>query len=196
VRELGAARATLERRTAELEDVERQLREQADRDWLTGLYNRRYLARELERHAAEATAGPYSLVVLDLDRFKAINDRFGHDAGDGVLRRVAALLLAAVRAEDAVVRTGGEEFVLLMPATGAEAAAACCRRLLATIRDEHWARIAPGLALTASMGVATTEDAGELPSLGERADRRLYEAKRSGRDRVVTEPARAADVAS
>jgi diguanylate cyclase (GGDEF)-like protein len=196
VRELGAARAALERRTAELEDVERQLRDQADRDWLTGLYNRRYLARELERHAAGATAGPYSLVVLDLDRFKAINDRFGHDAGDGVLRRVAALLLAAVRDEDAVVRTGGEEFVLLMPATGAEAAAACCRRLLATLRDERWGRIAPGLALTASMGVATTEHAGELSSLGERADRRLYEAKRSGRDRVVTEPTRAADPAS
>jgi two-component system cell cycle response regulator len=193
VRELGTARATLERRTAELEDVEQQLREQADRDWLTGLHNRRYLARELERHAAGGTAGPFSLVVLDLDHFKAINDRFGHDAGDQVLRRVAALLLGELRSEDAVIRTGGEEFVLVMPATGAEAAAACCARLLATIREERWSRIAPGLVLTASMGVATTTDPGELPSLGRRADHLLYEAKRAGRDRVATDAGHSGD---
>jgi diguanylate cyclase (GGDEF)-like protein len=178
VRELGEARAALELRTA-------QLRDQADRDSLTGLHNRRFLTREVERYAAVPGSGPFSLAVLDLDHFKEVNDRFGHQAGDHVLMRVAALLLGELRGQDAVVRTGGEEFVLLMPQTGAAAAAACCERLRAAIRDERWDRIAPGMTLTASLGVATADDAGDLHSLTEVADHRLYEAKRAGRDRVA-----------
>jgi len=185
VRELGEARAALERRTAQLEHHQEQLREQADRDSLTGLHNRRYLAREVDRHAALPGAGPFSLAVLDLDHFKGINDRFGHQTGDQVLMRVAALLLGEVRGQDVVVRTGGEEFVVLMPHSGAGAANACCERLRSTIRDEPWDRIAPGMTLTASVGVATADDARDLRSLTELADRRLYQAKRSGRDRVV-----------
>ena len=185
VRELGDARAALEQRTAQLEYTQVQLREQADRDWLTGLHNRRYLAREVGRHAAAPTAGPFSFAVLDLDDFKGINDRFGHQAGDQVLMRVAALLLGELRGQDSVVRTGGEEFVLLMPHTDAGAAAACCERLRSAIRDEQWDRIVPGMRLTASVGVATADDASDLRALSELADRRLFEAKRSGRDRVV-----------
>jgi diguanylate cyclase (GGDEF)-like protein len=185
VRELDDARVALEQRTAQLEYAQVQLREQADRDWLTGLHNRRYLAREVDRHAAAPAAGPFSVAVLDLDHFKSINDRFGHEAGDQVLMRVAALLLGELRGQDVVVRTGGEEFVLLMPHTDAGAAAACCERLRRTIRDEAWDRIAPGMTLTASVGVATADDASDLHALAELADGRLYEAKRSGRDRVV-----------
>ena len=171
VRELGEARAALE--------------QQADRDYLTGLHNRRYLARELGRHAAAPDAGPFSLAVLDLDHFKEVNDRFGHEAGDQVLMRVAALLLGGVRGQDVVVRTGGEEFVLLMPQTDASAAEACCQRVRLAIRDEPWGAIVPGLSLTVSAGVATADDAGDLQALAELADRRLYHAKRTGRDRVV-----------
>ncbi len=185
VRELDDARVALEQRTAQLEYTQVQLREQADRDWLTGLHNRRYLAREVDRHAAAPSAGPFSFAVLDLDDFKGINDRFGHQAGDRVLMRVAALLLGELRGQDVVVRTGGEEFVLLMPHTEAGAAAACCERLRNTIRDEPWDRIAPGMRLTASVGLATAEDASNLVALAELADDRLFEAKRSGRDRVV-----------
>jgi len=185
VRELDDARVALEQRTAQLEYTQVQLREQADRDWLTGLHNRRYLAREVDRHAAVPGAGPFSLAVLDLDDFKGINDRFGHQAGDRVLIRIAALLLGELRGEDVVVRTGGEEFVLLMPHTDAGAAAACCERLRNTIRDEAWGRIAPGMRLTASVGLATADDASNLLALAELADSRLFEAKRSGRDRVV-----------
>jgi diguanylate cyclase (GGDEF)-like protein len=185
VRELGRTQAALERRTAQLEDLQVQLREQADRDWLTGLHNRRYLAREVGRHAAEPTAGPFSLAVLDLDHFKAINDRFGHDAGDRVLTRAAALLLAEMREQDAVVRTGGEEFMLLMPDTASNAAIAACERLRRRIADEPWDQVAEGVVLTASVGVATAGDVTDLDGLARLADRRLYEAKRSGRDRVV-----------
>ena len=171
VRALGEARAALE--------------QQADRDWLTGLHNRRYLARELSRHAADPDAGPFSLAVLDLDHFKQVNDRFGHEAGDQVLMRIASLLLGGVRGQDVVVRTGGEEFVLLMPQTDVIAAAACCERLRHSIRNEPWDAIMPGLTLTVSAGVATADDASDLQALAELADRRLYEAKRTGRDRVV-----------
>jgi diguanylate cyclase (GGDEF)-like protein len=185
VRELDDARVALEQRTAQLEYTQVQLREQADRDWLTGLHNRRYLAREVDRHAATPGAGPFSLAVLDLDDFKGINDRFGHQAGDRVLMRVAALLLGELRGQDVVVRTGGEEFVLLMPHTDARAAAAACERLRTAIRDEPWDRIAPGMRLTASVGLATADDASNLLALAALADSRLYKAKRSGRDRVV-----------
>ncbi len=185
VRELAEARRALERRTSQLETLQEQLREQADRDWLTGLHNRRYLAREVGRHAAAPGPGPFSLAVLDLDHFKVVNDRFGHPAGDEVLMRVAALLLGEMRGQDVVVRTGGEEFVLLMPQTDANAAATACERLRAAISDEPWGRIAPGMTLTASIGVATAETAGDLRALTEIADQRLYEAKRAGRDRVV-----------
>ena len=181
----AARRRTLERRTEQLETLQEQLREQADRDWLTGLHNRRYLAREIGRHAAAPGPGPFSLAVLDLDHFKPVNDRFGHHTGDEVLMRVAALLLGAIRGQDVVVRTGGEEFVLLMPHTDAKAAASACERLRTAIRDEPWDRIAPGIALTASIGVATAETAGDLQALTELADQRLYQAKGAGRDRVV-----------
>ena len=172
----GFERATIEARA---------LREQADRDWLTGLHNRRYLARELGRRAAGPDAGPFTLVVLDLDHFKAVNDQFGHDVGDRVLIRVASLLLGEMREKDTVVRTGGEEFVLVMPDTGANAAAVVCDRLLAAIRDEAWHDIAAGMTLTASAGVATADGGTDLDALAGLADARLYEAKRAGRDRVV-----------
>jgi len=193
----GLERATLETRAArsqadalavknrELAEARAALEQQADRDWLTGLHNRRYLAREAGRHAARPDSGPFSLAVLDLDDFKGINDRFGHQAGDQVLMRVAALLLGGMRGQDVVVRTGGEEFVLLMPQTDAGAAAAASERLRHAIRDEPWDHIAPGMRLTASVGVASAPDASDLEALTQLADRRLYEAKRSGRDRVV-----------
>jgi diguanylate cyclase (GGDEF)-like protein len=159
----------------------------ASMDPLTGMFNRRGFAeatsRVIER---EATAGrPVTVLIFDIDHFKSINDRFGHPAGDEVLMRVAALLLGEMRGQDVVVRTGGEEFVLLMPQTDANAAATACERLRAAIRDEPWDRIAPGMTLTASIGVATAETAGDLRALTEIADQRLYEAKRAGRDRVV-----------
>jgi diguanylate cyclase (GGDEF)-like protein len=184
-RELAVAHAELERRTGQLEHLQEQLRDQADRDWLTGLHNRRYLARELQRLSEEHPTVPLSLAVLDLDRFKSINDRFGHSTGDQVLIRVAGLLCDVLRGSDIIVRSGGEEFIVLMPETDARAAVACCERIREAIHDEPWNRTALGLSVTASVGVASTHDAGDLRSLVGVADQRLYEAKRAGRDRVV-----------
>ena len=181
-RQLAEAHAELERRASQLEALQHQLREQADRDWLTGLHNRRYLARELQRLSQERISGPLSLAVLDIDHFKAINDRFGHAAGDQVLVRMARRLCDVLRTADSVVRSGGEEFLVLMPRT------ACCERIRQALASEDWEGIAPGLTLTTSVGLATTEHPSDLEALVKLADQRLYEAKNAGRDRIVGAP--------
>jgi len=180
-RELAELKVSLERATL----VQEQLRDQADRDWLTGLHNRRFLARQLERLGAEPFGGPVSIAVLDLDHFKEVNDRHGHGAGDQVLVRVATLLAGVLRAADLVVRSGGEEFVVLMPDTDEHAAARCCERLREAVGGGDWDRSGLAVSVTASIGVATAPDATSLELLMALADQRLYEAKRTGRDRVV-----------
>jgi two-component system, cell cycle response regulator len=190
-RQLADAHAELELRASELEALQEQLRDQAERDWLTGLHNRRYFARELDRLSAEQSDSSLSLAIVDLDHFKSVNDEFGHEVGDRVLVRVAALLCDVLRQSDIVVRSGGEEFLLLMPGTEMNAATACCERICARIRDEDWERFAEGLSVTASAGVAATDDPARIAALTRTADGRLYDAKHAGRDRVVGErPAR------
>ena len=186
-RELEQAHAELQERTAQLEALEQQLREQADRDALTGLHNRRFLMSRIAELQLDPGAAPVSLAIIDLDNFKAINDAFGHVAGDRVLIRAAALLQARVRPADILARTGGEEFVLVMPGTDADAARAVCDRVLTSLREETWRRIGHGLSVTASIGVATSEpgQALDLDALTSLADQRLYAAKREGRDRLA-----------
>ncbi len=184
-RELAGAHAELVLRTNQLEVLQEQLRDQADRDWLTGLHNRRYLARELERPTRDRLAAPLTLAVLDLDHFKSINDGFGHAAGDQVLVRVAGLLLDVLRDTDIVVRSGGEEFLVLMPSTDVGAGRAACERIRHAVESEAWERIAPGLRITASVGVASTHAPDDLGALVNLADQRLYDAKHAGRNCVV-----------
>jgi diguanylate cyclase (GGDEF)-like protein/PAS domain S-box-containing protein len=158
----------------------------ADTDGLTGLPNRRKVLERLDEdiEAARRSGHPLSLAMLDVDRFKSINDRFGHAAGDQVLQRVASAIQGALRSGDVVGRLGGEEFLLLLPGAGAEDAVAVAERVRAAVE----AGGAPGglgspagSSVTVSLGVATFagEAAGDL--LG-RADRALYEAKHSGRN--------------
>lgn len=184
-RELAEAHAELERRADQLESLQDQLIEQAERDWLTGLRNRRYLARELGHSSSESLSPPFSVAVLDLDHFKQVNDLLGHAAGDQVLVRIAALLGDATRDTDVVVRSGGEEFLIVMPQTDSRAAAICCERMRRAIGSARWDEIDEGLSLTASVGVASTAVTSSLESLVNLADQRLYEAKRAGRNRVV-----------
>jgi diguanylate cyclase (GGDEF)-like protein len=157
-------------------------------DWLTGLCNRRHF--ETLAHAELARSQryvrPMSILLIDIDHFKAVNDRYGHAAGDRVLQAVAAVCQAAKRDADVVARVGGEEFALVLPETTDIAATQFAERLRAQIRD--WSLSIDGrtLALTVSIGVAgatlSTSGVGELMR---RADQALYEAKRSGRNRVV-----------
>jgi len=186
-RQLAAAHAQLETRTRQLEVLQEQLRDQAERDWLTGVHNRRFLARELTtRPVAERLGRVFSVAIMDLDHFKAINDRHGHAVGDQVLIRAANVLRTVMRSSDIVVRSGGEEFLLVMPFTDARAAQACCERVRLAVKSEQWEGAVPGLTLTASIGVATAEEPAEFETIAKLADGYLYAAKEAGRDTVFS----------
>ncbi|MCL2635603.1 MAG: sensor domain-containing diguanylate cyclase, partial [Betaproteobacteria bacterium] len=178
----------LQLRLDEIGRLQAALQEQAVRDGLTGLHNRRYLDEILEREVSRARreASPLSLVMLDIDHFKQINDTYGHQAGDEVLRVLAATLQADIRAEDTACRYGGEEFLVLlpnMPLTAAIERAEGWRRSLERLTVEHG-----GLALTStiSLGVAVYPEHGTTPDdLTRSADLALYRAKAAGRNRVL-----------
>jgi diguanylate cyclase (GGDEF)-like protein len=169
------------------EDLERKnvaLRELATTDELTGLKNRRSFFEALQSHFALASRqrSPLSLVLLDVDRFKACNDTFGHLAGDDVLRGIADVLHNTTRAQDTVARHGGEEFAILLPATGPVVARGMAERLRETLERRDWT-YGP---VTASFGVATmTLRTDKALDLMEQADRALYASKRRGRNRVT-----------
>lgn len=176
---------------AVLEDRTRRLEEENRRDSLTGVFNRGCLQASLaqEMESSAENGWPVALVFVDLDHFKAINDRYGHLAGDTVLCRVAEVLKSAVRRDDIVARYGGEEFVLLMPGCGDHAVRATCNRLLEALRSiRHDVGGGQEITVTASMGVAVHneehrfKDAEDLIGA---ADAALYIAKTQGRNRCV-----------
>jgi diguanylate cyclase (GGDEF)-like protein len=187
--QLAEAHAELMRRSGELEQLHEQLVDQAERDWLTGLHNRRLLERRVEEIEGLVQPLPVSLAILDIDHFKTINDRFGHPVGDRVLIWVARVLESLLHRRDTVVRSGGEEFVLLMPATDARLAAIKCERIRARIEAQPWSEIVAGLTVCASIGIGFTENPSRIREIMRQADQRLYEAKRTGRNRVVGGPA-------
>jgi diguanylate cyclase (GGDEF)-like protein/PAS domain S-box-containing protein len=165
------------------------LRTQSVRDPLTGLYNRRYLEETLEREVRRAGRAVQSLGILmiDLDYFKKVNDTYGHQAGDSVLRETASLLAAGIRAEDFVCRFGGEEFVVVLPTADKEASRGRAERLRLKMRDLTVMHQGISLGMvTISVGVAAFPDDGLSPKeLISAADAALYRAKRGGRDQVA-----------
>jgi diguanylate cyclase (GGDEF)-like protein len=166
------------------------LRTQSVRDALTGLYNRRYLEEVLDREVRRAgrAAQTLGILMLDLDHFKRFNDTYGHDAGDAVLREAAAFLLKNVRAEDFVCRFGGEEFVIILPTAGLEGSRNRGERVRSKMRELTIMHQGKSLGMvTFSVGVASFPEHGTSPKeLMAAADAALYQAKRGGRDRVVT----------
>lgn len=167
------------------------LRKLATTDALTGALNRSAFleatAREIDR--ARRFHTPLTLLAVDVDRFKSVNDTHGHPAGDAVLAEVARRLLRELRASDALGRLGGDEFAVLLPMADLDAARETAERLAAALRGLPVASGRRELPVTASFGVAQAEPSGETPeALYERADRALYEAKLAGRDRVATSP--------
>ncbi|MFZ2101331.1 MAG: diguanylate cyclase, partial [Oricola sp.] len=164
-------------------------------DGLTGLHNRRYLDTHLETLVARSLARDkqLSLLITDIDRFKTVNDTFGHDAGDDVLREFARRLRINVRGMDLACRYGGEEFVVVMPDTPPHVAVEVAERLRAQIEADGFA-IENGVRtidVTVSVGVASLIRQGgeDAKSLLKRADKALYEAKNTGRNRVVSDAA-------
>jgi diguanylate cyclase (GGDEF)-like protein len=171
------------RRYSDLEDL-------AYRDELTELPNRRGSARQLDVLISRARrhGQQLALLLIDADRFKAVNDEHGHAVGDVVLRELAARLRARVRREDVVGRWGGEEFVVALPETTPDGAAAVAESLRAAVARSPIEAGGVALGVTVSIGVAAWTGQ-ELDALVDGADRALYAAKAAGRDRVVLEPA-------
>jgi two-component system, cell cycle response regulator len=155
-------------------------------DELTGLHNRRSFNElfALALSAARRHGHPLSLIYIDLDHFKTVNDTFGHSVGDLVLKEFASLILEMIRGEDVAVRWGGEEFIILLSHTACEAAAALAERI--RINFEQNPNSAAPLAMTASFGVAQLQNGDLEDTLVRRADDALYRAKHEGRNRVVT----------
>lgn len=164
------------------------LHDQANRDQLTKVYNRRYLERHAPRAFSQArdSGDPISIVIVDIDFFKRINDTYGHDIGDEVIRETARRLRSAARIGDVVARIGGEEFLLLLPTAPAQIAARIGERILEWFHDKPVATDAGPIEVTFSAGVATQNSALQsYEAVRNAADKALYKAKRSGRDQIV-----------
>lgn len=173
--------------------TEQALIEQSIRDPLTGVFNRRHLnagllEREIERARRQRAA--LTIVVCDLDNFKAINDTYGHQAGDTLLQDFVRLLLSMIRADrDTVVRYGGEEFLLILPDTNLDEGLALAERMRARLADTSRPHADVRINATASFGVVSARLSACLPGIASqaliaRADELMYAAKRGGRDRV------------
>ena len=164
-----------------------RLQQMATTDGLTGVGNRLSLSQELERQEAERVRyrRPYTVLLVDLDHFKKVNDRWGHAAGDQALREVSSCILSNLRDSDRAFRYGGEEFVAILTETRSEGAAVVAERIRETVAAARVRHEGQALKVTVSIGLA---EAG-VDDVLERADRALYRAKRGGRNRVRIAPA-------
>lgn len=176
----------------ELGSIEAQYHEEIYRlaiiDGLTQVYNKRYLLETLDREMARCSrhGRALSLALIDIDRFKSINDAFGHLAGDHVLREMATALRPCVRREDCLARYGGEEFVIVLPETGRENAVLLADKLRRLIEQHEFVFEGRRIPVTYSAGVAQWEPAHHSPlDFLKAADDKLYEAKRRGRNQVA-----------
>lgn len=182
--EVSRLRARLHQKNKELAAATTRLREMATHDDLTGIWNRRMFMTALgeERLRATRTGSGFCVAVVDIDRFKQINDRFGHLIGDAALAKTASLLRETIRATDRVARFGGEEFVVLLVDIDRDSLPIALERVRLAVEKYSWDEIAPGLRITISAGVSAWVSGENVEQAIKRADAALYEAKESGRN--------------
>ncbi len=181
--------AIAKRREEELLRRNRELELLSNKDALTGAFNRRHLCHTLNVELARAarTDGTISILMVDIDHFKQVNDTFGHQAGDHVLQRISAEIAASLRDYDLFFRYGGEEFVVLVPDTSLAGAMKVARRLCHKVRNLKFSEPFADLRVTISVGVAEYpgNDISSAEELLACADKALYQAKLDGRDQVA-----------
>jgi diguanylate cyclase (GGDEF)-like protein len=177
-----------------VKQVENKLRVTAGTDSLTGLINRRRMSDRLQQEISRARIEqqPLSVILLDIDEFKSINDRYGHNRGDEVIKRVGDVLLLCVRDKDLVARWGGEEFLILLPSTTIAAAHELSERLRRQVAITVSCDDLRTRAVTITIGVAQWHPGESLEETIHRADQALYLGKNAGRNRVVVDGAAAA----
>lgn len=172
--------------------AEHRLEQMATTDMLTGLHNRRHLVRiahhELARH--RRSGRPVALVMLDIDDFKAVNDEYGHECGDFVLRAAAARLRESMREQDQLARWGGEEFVILLPETDRDGARGVAEKLRAAVAATPVEFTGRNIDVRMTAGVCLIDPHEAFDSALSRADRAMLEGKRAGKNRVVVAPSR------
>lgn len=171
-------------------DLIERLSQQAYHDELTGLANRRFLSQQahLELDRAKRYQYPLSLFMLDIDHFKNVNDTYGHLAGDNVLKQLSQLMKEALREYDMIARIGGEEFAVLLPETNLAEAIVIAERLRQAVMESKFTvQQSHSIKMTVSIGIASTSDLShDFEILLHEADKRLYQAKIAGRNRVVS----------
>lgn len=180
-------REALYKRGKELKAAYERIEELAQLDELTGAMNRRFVMKELDEELlrAQRSNQPCSVALIDLDWFKRINDTFGHPAGDEALRTFAITIFANIRGIDKFGRYGGEEFLLVLPDTAQGTAIRTLDRLRDLVAGLDWAAISPSMEVTMSAGVTSIRANDTTDTILSRADRALYQAKESGRNRVI-----------
>ena len=181
------SKSELADRTRELEKTQENLRLMAMTDPLTGISNRRHfmdqISEEFERTVRYGT--PFSLMLIDIDNLKEVNDTYGHEAGDEVLRSFAKYCLTRLRSVDRFARFGGDEFIVLLVQTGRERAKEVALRLLSGIEGSEIQTEEEAIHITVSVGLTTINKDATIDGLIKRADKALYEAKNGGRNRVA-----------
>ena len=185
--DISGVRRALGSKNKELNVALTRIKDIAIRDELTGLYNRRHMAEILENQKGMADRGQhdFSVCYLDLDHFKQINDTYGHNIGDEVLKIYAKICQAQVRNIDYVARFGGEEFVLVLSKTNIEGAKYVAERIRKEIENYNFQTVAPGLNVTVSIGVTQYYSYERTEATISRADNALYRVKNSGRNKVL-----------
>lgn len=180
---LDEAKSDAERLRGELEEHRRAVLH----DPLTGLLNRRGMDNKLQALASLDASTPMSALMIDIDHFKSVNDRFGHSIGDAVIKNIAQVIRACVRGSDIAVRYGGEEFLVMLPATRADGACTVAEAIRAKVETLRLVRKRDNVALpgfTVSVGVAHQLGTAGCEELVARADSALYQSKEGGRNRV------------
>jgi diguanylate cyclase (GGDEF)-like protein len=189
VLELKQAKQSAEQLAVELKRANDSLRELAFRDELTGLYNHRFFQEvfEAELQKSKRYQHPISLLLLDIDYFKTVNDTYGHLIGDYVLKEVSQVMIRLVRHCDIVARYGGEEFAIVLPETGKVGAHVLAQRVRRGLEQHQFVYDSARFSITASIGLVSTDMAAitiERRALIECSDQALYAAKQNGRNRV------------
>jgi diguanylate cyclase (GGDEF)-like protein len=186
---ISGLRGKLRQRNHQLNDALERISEMANRDALTGVFNRRHLfevlARETNRN--QRTNGTFSICIMDVDHFKEVNDQYGHQMGDEVLKRIAESVASSLRNIDCFGRYGGEEFLLILPQTPLDGARIKAERVRKAIAELAVASNGDRVGVSVSIGVAVFQGAESIDDTIHRADRALYQAKENGRDQVATE---------
>lgn len=185
----SALRNKLTEKNRQLEESLRQIEALARTDSLTGVLNHRsfvaLLDTELQRSARSHQ--PFCFVMVDLDLFKSINDRYGHPVGDAVLKQVSDIARGSLRSTDVIGRLGGEEFALILTGNALEGGVATMERLREAVIRHDWQSVAPGLSVSFSAGVVEYQAGDTLQTINKRADDAMYRAKEAGRNRVVAD---------